>query len=120
MRKTKTWKTYEKNNNVKVINLSVPGASNDYIARAIYCALQTMSPDVVIAQYTYPDRRESIWSTGKLWQLNMSIPEGKEEELEEYHASFKQLNDHASAYNIQKNHSMIQYTKVLQKRLFQV
>ena len=98
----------EKYKNVSVINLSVPGASNDYIARAIYCALQTMTPDVVIAQYTYPDRRESVWSNGKLWQLNMSIPEGSDEELEEYHAWFKQVNDHASGYNIEKNHKMIQ------------
>ena len=94
---------------VKIINLSCPGASNDYIARVLYCALQKLNPDFVIAQYTYPNRREAIWQSGLLWELNTTIPDNhNQDEYEEEQAWFMTINDHTDAYNIQRNHNLVQ------------
>jgi lysophospholipase L1-like esterase len=99
-------KKYDK---VKIINVSCPGASNDYIARTLFCTLNTIKPDVVIAQYTYPNRREAIWESGYLWELNTTIPDNKnQDEYEEFQSWFMTINDHTDAYNMTKNHNLIQ------------
>ena len=93
---------------VNVINLSTPGASNDHITRVLVCALQTIRPDFVLAQYTYPDRREVVWDNGILWQLNAMIPDYVQQQaIDKFQSWFGTINDHDNAYNTSKNHMLL-------------
>ena len=97
--------------NCKVINLSCPGGSNDWISRAVACAYDTIKPDCVIVCYTYPNRREAIWDSGLLWQLNTTIPKNPvQSEYEEFQSWFMTINEHTDNYNLIKNQTLIQKT----------
>ena len=94
--------------NCKVINLSCPGGSNDWIARVIACSIDTIKPDCVVACYTYANRREAIWDSGYLWQLNTTIPDNPvQSEYEEFQAWFMTINPHTDKYNMIKNHTLV-------------
>tara|TARA_A100001015_G_scaffold285335_1_gene352730 strand:+ start:2291 stop:3229 length:939 start_codon:yes stop_codon:yes gene_type:complete len=93
----------------RVINLSLPGASNDYIARMIYTCMKIIQPDCVIPVYTYPNRREAIWDSGLMWQLNTTIPKNPvQAEYEEFQSWFMTINEHTDYYNQMKNHIFIE------------
>jgi len=92
----------------KVINISCPGGSNDWISRSLSCAIQTVKPDLVIAVYTYPNRREAIWDSGFLWQLNTTVPDNpRQNEYEEFQSWFMTINEHTDYYNMMKNHWLV-------------
>lgn len=94
--------------NCKVLNLSCPGGSNDWIGRTVSCAYETIIPDCVIVCYTYPNRREAIWDSGLLWQLNTSIPKNPvQSEYEEFQSWFMTINEHSDYYNLMRNHNLI-------------
>ena len=94
--------------NCKVINLSVPGGTNDVMARSLSCCLDIIKPDCVIVCYTYPNRREAIWDSGNIWQLNMTIPDGpNKSDVDEFQSWFMTINEHTDSYNWMKNHKFI-------------
>ncbi len=97
--------------NPVVINISCPGASNDWIARAITCTLEKIRPNVVVAVYSYPNRREAISSRGSLWELGTSLPTPGFGISPQDHADiqmhFTTINDYEDYYNMSKNHWMI-------------
>ena len=94
--------------NCKVINLSIPGGTNDAMARSISCAFNIVKPNCVIVCYTYPNRREAIWDSGILWQLNTNIPEDQSGlEEDEFQYWFMTINEHTDYYNWMKNHKLI-------------
>ena len=93
----------------RIINMSLPGGSNDYIARIIYTCLKIIQPDCVIPVYTYPNRREAIWDSGLMWQLNTSVPKNPvQSEYEEFQSWFMTINEHTDYYNQMKNHIFIE------------
>ena len=97
-------------NDCKVFNLACPGGSNDWIARSIACAYETIKPHLVIACWTYPNRREAVWDSGYLWQLNTEIPGGQESDIQEFKSWFMTINESADYYNWMKNHWLINKT----------
>jgi hypothetical protein len=98
----------------KVFNLACPGGSNDWIARVIACSYDVIKPDLVIACWTYPQRREQIWDNGKLWQLNTQIPDTIPEEKSQMEELFRSWiftnNDYTDYYNWMKNHWLVSKT----------
>lgn len=94
--------------NAKVFNLACPGGSNDWIARVIACSYDTIKPDIVIACWTYPQRREQIWDNGKLWQLTTQVPEKWMDEL--YKSWITCNNDYTDHYNWMKNYWLVKQT----------
>ena len=93
----------------RVINFAVQGCSNDAMARILSCGIDTIKPDCVIVCYTYPNRREAIWDSGNIWQLNMSLPNGlKQSDYDEFQSWFMTINEHTDYYNWMKNHKFIQ------------
>lgn len=93
----------------KIINLSCPGGSNDWIARSITCAVDTIKPDLVITCFTHPNRREAIWESGYLWQLGTTIPDNPvQSEYEEFQSWFMTVNEHSDYYNLVKNQKLVQ------------
>ena len=98
----------QKYKNPKIINISCPGGANDWISRSIVCSLETLKPDLVIAVYTYPNRREAIWDSGFLWELNTSIPDNpNQDEYEQFQSWFMTINEHTDYYNLTRNHLLI-------------
>jgi len=97
--------------NPVVINISCPGGSNDWIARAIVCTLEKIRPNIVIPVYTYPNRREAISDAGTLWELGTSLPDPdygiSKQDHEDIQNHFMTINDHMNHYNMSKNHWMI-------------
>lgn len=95
----------------KIVNLSCPGGSNDWVSRSITCAVDTIKPDLVIPCFTYPNRREAIWDSGYLWQLNTSVPFNPvQTEYEEFQSWFMTVNEHTDYYNLVKNQKLVQKT----------
>mgnify|MGYP001337216316 CR=1 FL=1 len=93
----------------KIINLSVLGGSNDVMSRSLSCCFNIINPDCVIVCYTYPNRREAIWDSGNIWQLNMTLPNGmKKSDHDEFQSWFMTINEHTDYYNWMKNHKFIQ------------
>ncbi len=45
---------------VAVLNLGVPGGSNDYIARVLHLTIPLLDPDMVLINFTHSGRREYI------------------------------------------------------------
>ena len=99
----------QKYKNPKVINLACPGGSNDWISRAVATSIETIKPDLVIVLWTYPNRREAIWDSGMLWQLNTELPGGPEAEKYklEFQSHFMTINEHSDHYNWMKNHWLV-------------
>lgn len=98
----------EQYSNCNIINLSLPGGSNDWIGRTVSCAYDSIKPDCVIVCYTYPNRREAIWDSGLLWQLNTSIPKNPvQSEYEEFQSWFMTINEHSDYYNLMRNHQLV-------------
>lgn len=95
--------------NPKVINLSCPGGSNDWIARATATSIDKIKPDLVVVVWTYPNRREAIWDSGLLWQLNTELPGGPEAEKHklEFQSHFMTINEHSDHYNWMRNHWLV-------------
>lgn len=94
--------------NCKIINFAVQGCSNDAMARILSCGIDVIKPDCVIVCYTYPNRREAIWDSGNIWQLNMSLPNGlQQSDYDEFQSWFMTINSHTDHYNWMKNHKFI-------------
>ena len=95
----------------KIINVSEPGGSNDWISRSLTCAIENIKPDCVIAVYTYPNRREAIWDSGLLYPLNTTIPDiSNQKYYLEFQSWFMTVNEHTNYYNLTKNHILIKNT----------
>jgi hypothetical protein len=95
--------------NCKVINLSCPGGSNDWIGRTVSCAIDTLKPDCVIVCYTYANRREAIWDAGLCIQLNTTIPDNPvQSEYEEFQSWFMTINEHTDRYNLMRNQYLVE------------
>ena len=113
---TQTWpsRLEDMMQGAKVFNLACPGGSNDWIARIIACSYDTIKPDIVVACWTYPQRREQIWDNGRLWQLTTQEPTSVPEEQEQMKELFKSWiisnNDHTDHYNWMKNHWLVKKT----------
>ena len=95
-----------------VINLSIAGASMDYISRALLQSIDTIKPNVVIVCYTYDCRRETqmIATQGKITQINPTVPNqlpGDDESKDEFRSWFMTLNHHSNQYNFDKNREMV-------------
>ena len=95
-----------------LVNLSIAGASMDYISRALLQSIDTVKPDIVIVCYTYDCRRETqmIATQGKITQINPSVPDyvpGKDVDQEEFKSWFMTLNNHSNQYNFDKNREMV-------------
>ena len=98
----------QQHQNCNVVNFSVQGCSNDAMARILSNSINTVKPDCVIVCYTYPNRREAIWDSGNIWQLNMSLPNGlKQSDYDEFQSWFMTVNEHTDYYNWMKNHKFI-------------
>ena len=95
-----------------VINLSIAGASMDYISRALFQSIDTIKPNVVIVCYTYDCRRETqmIATQGKITQINPTVPNqlpGDDGSKDEFKSWFMTLNHHSNQYNFDKNREMV-------------
>lgn len=109
---TQVWTYHLKENfmqeypKVKVINLSCPGGSNDWIARAIATSFDKVKPDLVVPCWTYPNRREAIWDSGLLWELNTTVPDHPDYR-HEFQSHFMTINEHSDYYNWMRNHWLV-------------
>ncbi len=101
-----------KQNTLKIINISISGASNDYIARALLQCTELINPDCVIACYTYPARREALLlpNKGHVLQMTPTVPDslaGDENIIDEYKGWFMTMHKESNMYNWDKNRELI-------------
>lgn len=54
-------------------NLSIGGASNDYIFRTLALCLPRLKPDLTLVNFTWPSRREYICSDGSIYHFLPSV-----------------------------------------------
>jgi hypothetical protein len=96
----------------KIINISISGASNDYIARALLQCTDIIKPNCIIACYTYDARREAILlpHNGQVLQMTATVPDtlpGDDEIIDEYKGWFMTMHDESNHYNWDKNREIV-------------
>jgi len=86
-------------------NLSLGGASNDYIARVLHLGLPLLKPDLVLINFTWLARREHVGFDGGYYSY---LPGVEPVWSEEYKQSFNHLsalgNKHADRVNFFRNY----------------
>jgi hypothetical protein len=94
------------------LNFGHSGRSNDYIARTILTFTDKVKPDLVLAMYSYPSRREYYKSDGGIepfalnpWGYYKEHPDG----IGEFQMLEKLSNEEDDYINWYKNHLLITY-----------
>ena len=105
-------KGIKKQNTLKIVNISISGASNDYIARALLQCMESINPDCVIACYTYGARREALLlpHEGHVLQMTPTVPDslpGDDMVIDEYKGWFMTMHDESNLYNWDKNREIV-------------
>ena len=89
--KTHTWPyLLQQQSGVRCINVSMDGASNDWIARTAEYVISVLSPAAVFIQWSYLQRGESADS---------SLPDNKRRVLDKHMSLEKQVNNFTTNFN---------------------
>jgi hypothetical protein len=96
------------NKNVVNWNLSIPGASNDYILRMLLLAYSTLNPDLVLINFTFANRREYFSADGLMHRYTPVSKELVEPAFREVHQRLWDLSsDYDDEVVLFRNYSVV-------------
>ena len=101
-----------------VFNLSMTGASNDYISRILLGSYDVLLPDFVLVNLTYPNRKEFVSPDGNFMKIHLGQEYETENERHIAKSFYATTNDHLDMINFRMNLRLIYEFLVGRKATF--
>jgi hypothetical protein len=107
----------------KTINVSMDGASNNWIARKCLQIIKTIQPKYLVVQWSYVSRREKDLKDKisdedlRLYSINCSPEQDMENTLNCIHSLYQSENSTTVIHSFVPNFSLIPYDKILKSKI---